>query len=127
MTVKFLLFKLLDFFTVCFFFFWLLCFCQTFRGLVTKSPSLLFRRSCGIRFVDFPGGLDGQESACNAGDPSSIPGSGRSPGEGHANPLQYFLPGKSRGQKRLVGYSPQSCKRVGHDLATKQGNSCHLP
>ena len=39
--------------------------------------------------MDFPGGLDGQESACNTGDPSSIPGSGRSPGEGHANTLQY--------------------------------------
>ena len=35
----------------------------------------------------FPGGLDGKESACNAGDPGSIPGSGRSPGGGHGNPL----------------------------------------
>ena len=32
----------------------------------------------------------GKESACNAGDPGSIPGSGRSPGEGKGNPLQYF-------------------------------------
>ena len=31
----------------------------------------------------------GKESACNAGDPSSIPGSGRSPGEGKGSPLQY--------------------------------------
>ena len=37
----------------------------------------------------FPGGSDGKESACNAGDPGSIPGSGRSPGEGNGNPLQY--------------------------------------
>ena len=37
----------------------------------------------------FPGGSDGKESACNAGDPDSIPGSGRSPGEGNGNPLQY--------------------------------------
>ena len=36
----------------------------------------------------FPGGSDGEESACNAGDPGSIPGSGRPPGEGHGNPLQ---------------------------------------
>ena len=36
----------------------------------------------------FPGGLDGKASACNAGDPGSIPGSGRSPGEGSGNPLQ---------------------------------------
>ena len=37
----------------------------------------------------FPGGSDGKESACNAGDLASIPGSGRSPGEGNGNPLQY--------------------------------------
>ena len=35
-----------------------------------------------------PGGLDGKESACNAGDLALIPGSGRSPGEGNGNPLQ---------------------------------------
>ena len=39
--------------------------------------------------VGFPGGSDGKESACNAGEPCSIPGLGRSPGEGHGNPLQY--------------------------------------
>ena len=38
---------------------------------------------------EFPGGSDGKASACNAGDPSSIPGSGRSPGEGNDNPLQH--------------------------------------
>ena len=37
----------------------------------------------------FPGGSDGKESACNAGDPGSLPGSGRSPREGNDNPLQY--------------------------------------
>ena len=35
------------------------------------------------------GGSDGKASACNAGDPDSIPGLGRSPGEGNGNPLQY--------------------------------------
>ena len=35
------------------------------------------------------GGSDGKASACNAGDPGSIPGSGRSPGEGNGNLLQY--------------------------------------
>ena len=39
--------------------------------------------------VDFPGGSDGKVSAHNAGDPGSIPGSGRFPGEGNGNPLQY--------------------------------------
>ena len=37
----------------------------------------------------FPGGSAGKESACNAGDPGLIPGSGRSLGEGNGNPLQY--------------------------------------
>ena len=35
------------------------------------------------------GGSDGKESACNAGGPSSIPGSERSPGDGNGNPFQY--------------------------------------
>ena len=39
--------------------------------------------------VGFPGGSDGKASACNAGDLGSIPGSGRSPGEGNGNLLQY--------------------------------------
>ena len=43
-----------------------------------------------LRLKGFPGGSDGKESAFNAGDPGSIPGSGRSPGEGNGNPLQYF-------------------------------------
>ena len=39
--------------------------------------------------MGFPCGSAGKESACNAGDLGSIPGSGRSPGEGNSNPLQY--------------------------------------
>ena len=39
--------------------------------------------------MGFPGGSDGKESACNAGDPGSILGLGRSPEEGNGNPLQY--------------------------------------
>ena len=48
----------------------------------------------------------------NVADAGSVPGRGRSPGEGDGNPLQY-LPGKSHGQRSLVGYNPrgsqQSC------------------
>ena len=40
------------------------------------------------RPLDFPGSSDGKASAYNTGDPGSIPGSGRSPGEGNGNPLQ---------------------------------------
>ena len=39
--------------------------------------------------MGFPGGSKCKASACNAGDPGSIPGLGRSPGEGNGNPLQY--------------------------------------
>ena len=39
--------------------------------------------------MGFPGGSDGKASVCNAGDPGSIPGSGRSPGEGNGSPLWY--------------------------------------
>ena len=44
----------------------------------------------GNYFTDFPGGSDGKVSVYNAGDPGSIPGSGRSSGEGNGNPLQYY-------------------------------------
>ena len=40
-------------------------------------------------FLGFPCGSDGKESTCNAGDLGSIPGLGRSPGEGKGYPLQY--------------------------------------
>ena len=63
---------------------------------------------------DFPGGSDSKMSAYNVGDPGSIPGWGRSPGEGNGNPFQYSclenpmdgIPG------RLQSMGSQ---RVGHD------------
>ena len=39
--------------------------------------------------LGFPGGSDGKDSACSVGDLGSVPGLGRSPGEGNGNPLQY--------------------------------------
>ena len=64
--------------------------------------------------LDFPTGSDGKASAYNAGDPGSIPGLGRSPGEGNGNPLQYFCleNPKDRGDCRLQSTGSQ---RVGHD------------
>ena len=47
--------------------------------------------------IDFPGGSDGKASAYNAREPGSIPGSGRSPGEGNGNLLQYSCPPQKRG------------------------------
>ena len=62
----------------------------------------------------FPGGSDGKESACNAENLDSIPGSGRSPGEGNGNPLQY-----SCLENSMHGGAWQTTQRVGHDPATK--------
>ena len=52
----------------------------------------------------FPGGSDGKESAYNAGDLSSIPGSGRFPWRRAWRPTPVFLPGESHGQSSLVSY-----------------------
>ena len=56
--------------------------------------------------MGFARGLDGKESAWNAGNPGSIPGSGRSPGGGHGNPLQYSGLENPHGQRSMAGYSP---------------------
>ena len=56
--------------------------------------------------VIFPGGSGGEESACNAGDLDSIPGSGRSLGEEKGHPLQYSGLGNSYAQRSLMGCSP---------------------
>ena len=54
----------------------------------------------------FPGGSDGKESACNVGDLGLIPGLGRSPGEGHGNPLQYSCLENPDGWRSLISDSP---------------------
>ena len=55
--------------------------------------SVIYHRKYGKRLtcsiVGFPGASDGEESACRVGDPGSIPGSGRPPGGGNGDPLQY--------------------------------------
>ena len=60
--------------------------------------------------MSFPGGSDGKACVCNAGDPGSIPGLGRSPGGGNGSPLQYSCLKKSHGQQSLVGYCPWGCR-----------------
>ena len=60
----------------------------------------------------FPGGSDGKECACNAGDPGLIPGSGRSPGVGNGNLLQYYCLENSMDRGPLVGYSSLGCKEL---------------
>ena len=62
-------------------------------------------------WLGFPGGSDGEESACNAGDLGLIPLLGRSPGEGNGYPLQYSCH-KSHRQKSLMSYSPWGHKEL---------------
>ena len=71
-------------------------------------------------FMSFP---DGKESACNAGDLGSIPGLGRSPGEWHANPVQYSCLENPHEQRSLVGYSPWG-HGVRHDCMTNTNTHC---
>ena len=59
--------------------------------------------------MGFPGGSDGKETACNAGDLGSIPGLGRSPGGEHGNPIQNSCLENPHGQRSLAGYSPWGC------------------
>ena len=74
------------------------------KHIPLKHRSLINDHKC------FPGGSDAKESACNAGDPGSIPGLGRSPGGGNGNPLQYSCLGNPHGQRSLEGYSARGCK-----------------
>ena len=68
--------------------------------------------------MGFPHSSVGKESACNAGDLGSIPGSRRSPGEGNGNPLQYSCL-KNPMDRGTLKATVHRVARVGHDLATK--------
>ena len=58
--------------------------------LVIDSTPITISLATTLVRQDFPGGSDGKASVYNAGDPGSIPGLGRSPGERNGNPLQYY-------------------------------------
>ena len=69
----------------------------------------------------------GKEPACNSGDAGDmglIPGSGRSPGGGHSNPV--FLPGESHGQRSLAGYSPWGHKESDMSEVTEHSIAQHI-
>ena len=74
-------------------------------GKWKKITFIIYTHSHG-----FPRSSVSNESACSAGDPDSIPGSGISPGEGNGYPLQYSCLENPHGQRSLVGYSPWGCK-----------------
>ena len=77
-----------------------------------------------LTILSFPGSSVKKESACNVGDWCSIPGLGRSPGEGNGNPLQYSCLENPR-QRRAWRATDHGVARVGHDLATKTATTTH--
>ena len=82
-------------------------------GVLTSPPGVSIAHSTLITTtlkVGVPGGSEVKASASNAGDPCSIPGLGRSPGEGKWQPTPVLLPEESHGGRSLVGYSPWGCK-----------------
>ena len=68
--------------------------------------------------MSFPCSSVGKESACHAGDPASIHGSGRSSGEGNGNSLQYSCL-KNPMDRGTWQATVHGASRVGHDLVTK--------
>ena len=77
---------------------------QSIKDFVLKYIYLIHLiKSCGVS--GFPVGSYNKESACNAGDPGSIPRLGRSPEEKNG-PTLVFLSGESHGQRSLADYSP---------------------
>ena len=78
-----------------------------------------------LRKVGFPGGSEDKASACKAGDPGSIPGLGRSPGEGNGNPLQYSClenPMDREAWRATVHRVARSRTRLSDFTHTAQGN-----
>ena len=63
------------------------------------KEEILIIMSHPFNIKGFPGGSDGNKSVCNAGDQSSIPGLGRSPGERNGYPLQYSCPENSMARR----------------------------
>ena len=81
-------------------------------SLFNKNPIIIKPIIKNLFVILFHFGSDGKISACNAGDPGSIPGLERSLGKGNGfrrrqwEPTPVLLPGESHGWRSLVGYSP---------------------
>ena len=75
---------------------------------VFQSDCLILHSQKCMRISGIPGGSDGKESACNAGDLGSIPWLGKYPGKGKGYPLQYSCLENSK--RSLAGYSPRGRK-----------------
>ena len=86
-----------------------LCYC-----FLTAPPCLHIPLPSQISGL-FPGGSDGKASAYNAGDLGSIPGIGRSPGEGNGKPLQNSCPWKTPWTEEPGRLQSTGSQRVGHN------------
>ena len=93
-------------------------FTAPFTGVSTYSrASFAVFYELLLSFLGFPHGLAGKESACNEGDLGSIPGLGRSPGEGKGYPLQYSGLENSRDYiVHEVAKTPWSLGSMGSDM-----------
>ena len=81
------------------------------RNTYKTRLSLINCKKCDQRLTKgFPGDSVVKNPSPNAGDAGSIPGSGRSPGEGNWQPAPVFLPGKSHGQRSPAAYGPRVAK-----------------
>ena len=99
---------------------WLYCCCF----LVQVAPSGCWTPLCVC--IQLLWWLSGKESTCQGRRLSFDPQFREMPWSTKWQPTPVLLPGKSHGQRNLVGYSPQCCRRVGHDLVTKQQHKLRI-
>ena len=88
-------------------------------GLPQSTPPQLVSFCCSLP-MRLPQRLRGKEPTCQCRRRGFDPWVMKIPWRRKWQPISLFLPGKSSGQRSLTGYSPWGCKRVGHDLVTKQ-------
>ena len=114
------------------------CFLQSVLPLLSPFPPYPQAQAHWIPILPPLGGSEVKVSACDAGDPGSIPGLGRSPGEGNGNPLQYsclenpmdrgawraIVHGVAKSQTRLSDFTTTTTTNVSQALDTWE--HCHL-
>ena len=89
-------------------------------GAVYSLACLLRQLVLSKDCMSFSGGSVVKNLLANSKDSGSIPGSGRSPGEGNSNPFQYFWLAHPMDRGAVSVYSPWGHRRVSYDLAAKQ-------
>ena len=93
---------------------------RTRAPCIGDAESVCTSKVCLTYERDIPGGSDGKEPACNVGDLGLIPGSGRFPGEGNDNPIQYSCLGNHPDREAWLQRAPvHVVARVRHDLAAE--------